>query len=72
MLILIIFCVGTVFSSAHISFISHNNVAELRAKNPTWESHDPESNPLRGKSQEELLSMITSPPFSKDLPDFHE
>jgi len=38
--------------------ITHEIVADIRAKTAGWEAHDPETNPLAGYTREQLLGLV--------------
>ena len=54
--------VGTIVALAaamkHRHPINHEMVAVIRERSPAWESHDPESNPLKMYSRDELLDLV--------------
>ena len=64
--------IGTVFaisdalaSSKHSHPINHDSYAIIKKSATTWVPHIPESNPLRNKSREELLSLVSSYVFTE-------
>jgi hypothetical protein len=51
--------VFTVAITSNSYLISQNKVESIRAMGAKWEVHDPETNPLRNYTTDQLLKMVS-------------